>query len=215
MLGFGRRKEKEVRVLICQHLESVKDTVEKMKLCIDEYLAGDIKNAKEHGFQTHLKEKEADTKRREIIEKLHKGAFLPVFREDLIRLVAHQDKIADRAESCCDFCLSQRPDVPQKLRAEYKELMSVSAKTMEPYSQAIENMFSNYDVVKKNIWDVNSQEEKADTIEWHLTRDLFDSDIPLADKLHLRDLIFHIVCISDVIEDAADDLDVLMVKYQI
>ncbi len=215
MLGFGRKKEKEVRVLICQHLESVRVTVEKMKLSIDEYLSGDIKNAKENGFQTHLMEKEADAKRREIIEKLHKGAFLPVFREDLIRLVAHQDKIADRAESCCDFCLSQRPEVPEKMTELFKELMSVSAMTMAPYTQAIENMFSDYAVVKKNIREVNSQEEKADTIEWHLTRTLFDSDIPLAEKLHLRDLIFHIVCISDVIEDAADDLDVLMVKYQI
>lgn len=215
MLGFGRRKEKEVRVLICQHLESVRATVEKMNLAVDEYLDGDVTNAKENGFQTHLMEKVADAQRREIIEKLHKGAFLPVFREDLIRLIAHQDKIADKAESCCDFCLAQRPDVPKALCEQFKELLTASAITMAPYVKAIDNMFEDYTAVKKNIKEVNCQEEKADTIEWHLTRDLFTSDISLADKLHLRRFISHIVCISDVIEDAADDLDILMVKYQI
>ncbi|MBU2529321.1 TIGR00153 family protein [bacterium] len=215
MLGFGRKKEKEVRVLICQHLESVRATVEEMKLSMNEYLAGDIKNAKENGFQAHRLEKVADAGRREIIEKLHKGAFLPVFREDLIRLVAQQDKIADRAESCCDFFLTQRPAVPEKFMEQFKELMNASATTITPYVKAIENMFSDYTVVKTNIREVNTQEEKADTVEWHLTRDIFCSDLPLAEKLHLRRLISHVVCISDVIEDAADDLDILMVKYQI
>jgi len=214
-LGFGRKKEKEVRVLICQHLESVRATVEQMKLSMDEYLTGDIKNAKENGFQAHLMEKVADAGRREIIEKLHKGAFLPVFREDLIRLVAQQDKIADKAESCCDFFLTQRPEIPADFVEQFKELMSASALTITPYVKAIENMFSDYAIVKANIREVNSQEEKADMVEWHLTRDIFCKDIPLAQKLHLRRLISHVVRISDVIEDAADDLDILMVKYQI
>ena len=61
---------------------------------------------------------------------------------------------------------------------------------------------------------MNTQEEEADTIEWHITRDVFTSELHLAQKIHIRELIFHVVCISDVIEDAADDLDIFMVKYR-
>ena len=211
---FGRKKEKEVRVLIEQHLTKVAGALDKMTLTLQEYLKGDIVQAKENGFQTHLQEEEADAKRREIIAKLHKGAFLPVFREDLIKLVAQQDKIADRAESCCDFCLTQRPDIPDAHKDGFGEILVTSVKTFEPYKKALGNMFSDYDAVKTNIKDVNCQEEAADKLEWHLTRQIFSSDIDLARKMHLRDFIFHIVCISDIIEDATDDLDILMVKFR-
>ena len=85
---------------------------------------------------------------------------------------------------------------------------------MKPYVDAAENMFVDYGVVTKNIKNVNAQEEEADKIEWHVTRDLFRSELPLARKILLRDFIFHIVAVSDVIEDAADDMDVLIVKYR-
>jgi len=211
---FGRKKEKEVRVLIGEHLGRVAETLEKMSLCVQDYIKGDIEEAKENGYQAHVKESEADGKRREIIEKLHSGAFLPVFREDLISIVARQDKIADRAESCCDFCLTQRPEIPGKFRDKFKELLLASIKTFTPYKEAIENMFVDYEVVGKRIKDVNTQEEEVDTIEWHVTRDIFTSELPLAQKIHIRDLVFHVACISDVIEDATDALDVFMVKYR-
>ncbi|MFH1957507.1 MAG: TIGR00153 family protein [bacterium] len=211
---FGRKKENEVKVLISEHLEKVSKTVEKMTLSVQDYIKGNIDDAKENGYQTHLVEKEADEKRRTIIEKLHKGAFLPVFREDLIKLVAQQDKIADRAESCCDFCLTQRPEIPGKFRKKFEELLSASVETFKPYKEALEQTFISYDIMKVKIKEVNTEEEKADTVEWHITRDIFTSDMPLAQKIHLRDLVFHIVCISDIIEDAADDLDIFMVKYR-
>ena len=211
---FGRKKENEVKILIGEHLEKVAGTIEKMTFSIRDYIKDNIDNAKENGYQTHLMEKDADEKRRKIIEKLHKGAFLPVFREDLIKLVAQQDKIADRAESCCDFCLTQRPEIPGKFRSKFEELLHSSVETFKPYKEALEQMFISYDVVKEKIKEVNTEEEKADTIEWHITRDIFTSDMPLAQKIHLRDLIFHIVCVSDIIEDAADDLDIFIVKYQ-
>jgi len=211
---FGRKKENEVKVLISEHLGKVAKTVEKMTLSVQDYIKGSLDDAKENGYQTHLMEKDADEKRRTIIEKLHKGAFLPVFREDLIKLVAQQDKIADRAESCCDFCLTQRPEIPEEFRNKFEELLRASVETFKPYKEALDQMFVNYDIVKEKIKEVNAEEEKADTVEWHITRDIFTSALPLAQKIHIRDLIFHIVCISDVTEDAADDLDLFIVKYR-
>jgi len=200
---FGRKKEKEVKKLIMMHLEKVSITMNNMQDSVKFYLDGKIKEAKESGYQTHLVEEEADSLRREIIEKLHKGAFLPAFREDLIGFVAQQDKIADRSESCCDFFLTQRPEVPD-------EFIEFS-----PYKEAIVSMFEDYEVVKRNIKNVNTFEEEADTVEWHIVRDIFSSKLDLARKIHLRQFVFHIVEISDVIEDAADNLDIFIVKYQV
>jgi len=76
-------------------------------------------------------------------------------------------------------------------------------------------MFEDYEVVKRNIKNVNTFEEEADTVEWHIVRDIFSSKLDLARKIHLRQFVFHIVEISDVIEDAADNLDIFIVKYQV
>lgn len=215
---FGRKKEKEVKLLIMEHMEKVDLALQKMLQAMEHYIKNDFERARNESFEVHKLETDADFKRREIIEKLYLGAFMPVLREDLIRLIAHQDKIADRAESCCDFCLSQRPQVPQEYRERFLELLKTSIDTFNPYKEAIENMFDikkGYEAAKLKIKEVNTHEENADTIEWQLTKEVFSSSIELAHKMHLQEFIFHMVSISDVIEDAADDFDLLIVKLQI
>jgi len=211
---FGRKKEKEVKNLIFEHLKTVEETVFKMKEAMELYIKGDYESAKEISYQVHLLEGDADSKRREIIEKLHQGAFLPTIRQDIIKLIARQDKIADRSESCCDFCISQMPDVPEEFKERFIELLEVSVSTFSPYKEALENMFIDYKIVKEKIHSVNTVEEEADTLEWRLTKEIFSSNLTLAHKMHLREYIFHIVSVSDIIEDAADALDIIIVKQK-
>jgi predicted phosphate transport protein (TIGR00153 family) len=126
---FGRKKEKEVKQLIMEHLEKVDLSLKRMYQSMEHYIRNDVEAARNESFEVHILETDADSKRREIIEKLYLGAFLPILREDMIRLVAHQDKIADRAESCCDFCLSQRPQIPEEYRDKFRELLRASIDT--------------------------------------------------------------------------------------
>jgi len=211
---LGRKKEKKVEGLIKEHLLKVEESVFKMEEAIKQYIKGEFDVAKESSYSVHLLESEADSKRREIIEKLHQGAFLPVIRTDIIKLISRQDKIADRAESCCDFCISQRPSVPKEFKDSFVELIEVSVRTFAPYKEALENMFVDYKLVKDDIHSVNTIEEEADTLEWKFTKQIFNSNLELARKIHLREFIFHIVSISDIIEDAADALDIIIVKQQ-
>lgn len=215
---FGRKKEKEVKLLIMEHLDQVDLALQKMLQAMEHYNKDNSECARNESFEVHKLETNADSKRREIIEKLYLGAFLPILREDMIRLIAHQDKIADRAESCCDFCLSQRPQVPTEYQEKFLELLKASVDTFYPYRKAIEDMFDKdkgYEAAKERIKEVNTQEEATDKIEWQLTKEIFSSSIELAHKIHLREYIFHMVSISDVIEDAADDIDLFIVKQQI
>ncbi len=215
---IGGKKEKVVKQLIIEHLDKISQTLENMVLSMEHYISQCCDPAKAESYEVHLLEKEADSKRREIIEKLYLGAFMPLIRDDLIRLIAHQDKIADRAESCCDFCLTQQPNVPEEYRSKFLELMKESVRTFKPYKDAIETLFSStegYEATKQKIQEVNLQEEIADKCEWQLTKDIFSSSIELAHKMHLREFIFHLVAISDVTEDAADDIDRLIVKQQV
>ena len=216
-MGFlNNNKEKEVQEALEAHLEAVCETIHSMNETIRIYLSDDIEKASDSSYQTHLLESKADGLRRQMIGMLYKGAFIPVLRENIVRYIALQDRIADVAESCCDLLISQRPKVIKEFQQDILALAETSCHTLEPLKAAAKNLFIDYDKVAEGIKEVNAEEEKADTIEWHLTENVFSSDkLNLAEKMHLRELIVHIVRVSDVIEDAADMLDVLILKTSI
>ncbi|MGM0440860.1 MAG: TIGR00153 family protein [Elusimicrobiota bacterium] len=213
---FSRKKEKKVQKLIKEHFKAVSQTVKSMEDTIESYLKEDIGEPGEFAYKTHEFESNADSLRREIIETLYKGAFFPSIREDLVNFVARQDNIADAAESCCDFIISQHPEVPDKYTEDILKLARASYETLPPLEKAVTHYFNDYKEVKKYIKEVNTKEEDADTMEWHLTEEIFKSkDISLAEKMHINEFIFHIVHISDIIEDAADMLDSVIIKKSI
>jgi predicted phosphate transport protein (TIGR00153 family) len=213
---FSRKKEKKVKQHIKEHLLIVSETVKSMVDTVDSYVNGKVEESRDRAFATHKLESEADSLRREIIATLYKGAFFPAIREDLINYIAKQDKIAGRAESCCDFIISQNPKVPKIFSERILQLARAAFETILPLEEAVENYFDDDEKVRIAIREVNTKEEEADTIEWHLTESIFQNkEISLAEKIHLRELIFHIAHVSDVIEDAADMLDSVVIKRSI
>jgi len=213
---FSRKKEKKVKETIIEHLNVVNQTVNSMLATIESYVTGSFKEASDKAFNTHLLESKADALRRDIIASLYRGAFFPSIREDLINYIAKQDKIADRAESCCDFIISQKPKIPEKFSEDIIRLARATQETLMPMDEAVEHYFESDEKIRSAIREVNTKEEEVDTIEWHLTERIFQSDeISLAEKIHLREFVFHIVHISDVIEDAADMLDSVVIKRSV
>ncbi len=213
---FGRKKEKKVKEAIKQHLHVVSETVYTMYESVRHYVAGDIKKSSELAFQTHQNESRADGLRRSIISDLYTGAFFPTVREDIIHYIAQQDNIADRAESCCDFIVAQRPYVPGEFADDLVKLATGNIETIKPLVDAVDNYFDDHKKIRENIKQVNTHEEELDALEWHLTERVFKSEeLSLAQKIHLRELIFHVVHISDVTEDAADMLDSAVIKKSI
>jgi uncharacterized protein Yka (UPF0111/DUF47 family) len=96
------------------------------------------------------------------------------------------------------------------------QLARASFDTLQPLQTALDKYFNDYKKIISCIKDVNTREEQADTIEWHLTEKVFQSDeLSLAQKMHLREFLFHVVHISDVIEDTADMLDSVVIKKSI
>lgn len=213
---FSRKKEKKVKQLIAEHISAVEQTVTSMVETVEKYVDNDFKQAREKSYNTHNMESKADSIRRELIAIMYKGAFFPSIREDLINFIAKQDKIADRAESCCDFLITQRPDVPGNFSEDLVSLARASYETLMPLKQAVQNYFEDSEKARSSIRTVNAKEEEADTVEWHLTEKIFQSqDLSLARKIHLREFVYHIVTVSDITENAADMLEAVIIKRNI
>jgi predicted phosphate transport protein (TIGR00153 family) len=209
------RKEKQVNELILKHLEEVDNCLKTALKAIEEYLSSNIEEAKSLAIKVDQIETKTDSVRREIIGKLYSGAYLPSLRSDILRLVEHMDKIADGAEACCDFFLDQRPEIPQEMKSNFFKIMERSVSTFVPLKEAIDSFFSNtFDVetIREKTKEVGIIESVVDKEEWDITRDIFKTKLDCGHKLHLKLCLESVVGISDRAEDAADELEIIIIK---
>jgi len=209
------RKEKQVNELILKHLEEVGNCLKTALRAIEEYLSSNIGEAKSLAIKVDQLETETDSVRREIIGKLYSGAYLPSLRSDILHLVEHLDKIADGAEACCDFFLDQRPEIPQEMKSNFFTIMERSISAFVPLKEATDSFFSDtFDVEtsRKKTKEVGIIESAVDKEEWDITRDIFKTKLDCGHKLHLKLCLESMVEISDRAEDAADELEIIIIK---
>ncbi len=217
---LGRKTESDVRRMFDDHIELVAQVLAGGRRTVERYLADDLQAAKSGAREVDRLESEADGVLREIMATLHQGAFLPILRKDIFRLAYAVDKVANAAESFCDFCLSQRPDIPASLRPAFLDITLANIEMFPLLRQAVEIIkLGSFGWAGESdspfpglLTRISMEESNIDDLEWKLTRDIFRSDLPLANKMHLHELLNHINRISDLIEDAADRISLMITR---
>ena len=217
MIGTG--KEKAVFDLIEKHLDKIEECLKTAMETIENYIGGNIEGAKSAALKTDHLETQTDQIRREVEEFLFSGAFLPNLRQDIHVLVEELDKVADKAEACCDMILGQRPEIPEEFKGDFLEVARESWASYDFLKTAILGLLSEKKVdiesIRQKIKEVGIKESDVDDLEWKLTRRVFTSDLPLANKLHLQHWLEKITEISDRTEDVSDWLNSVIFKTRI
>jgi predicted phosphate transport protein (TIGR00153 family) len=212
------RREKEVIDLILKHLNTVEEGLKTAMETIDTYLKGDIPEAKALALKVDGIETEADFVRYTIQDKLYSGAYLPMVRGDIYNLVERIDKVCNAAEACCDFFLDQRPEIPEGLKPQFLRVAQESFGVFVPLKEALENYLgegSKVKVIREKAKQVGIVESEVDKLEWDLTREIFTASLDWGHKVHLRLCLDTIVEISDRAEDAADRLELAVIKSRV
>ena len=96
------KKEKEVIELILKHLDAVEESLQSGIKTIECYLEDNISEAKILGRKVRSLESEADIVRYNIRDKLYSGAYLPLLREDIYKLIESIDKEIYKIPRCID-----------------------------------------------------------------------------------------------------------------
>jgi len=205
------RKEKEVSQLFLDHFTMVAEALGHLRELMESYLHHN-NNFKESSLRVHQSENEADKIKQAIEAKLYAGAFLPINRGDYIMLAEFVDRIANQAETTANLIVLTRPDIPEFLNAGILELLDRGIASFNAFKVALEAMDLDIEKVKDAIIQVTTFETEADKIEWETIKTLFKSDLDLCRKLHIRELVLDIAIISDLSEDAAERLGVMVVK---
>jgi len=211
-------KEKKVKELILNHLKTVNQCVLKARDCIAVFMDGDIEAAGSLRVSVDRLEDEADDIRRTIVSSLGEGAFLPILRGDIHSLVSLVDDIAGLAEDLSDMALGERPHIPGELIPGIQEIAEKTVGQCQQLCDITVEFLSKARLRRKRfaeqIHTVVTAEHDIDEIEWRLTRALFDSNLPLADKQHAKQFITRLTLISNKIEDASDQVAELTIKMQ-
>jgi len=214
---FGRGREGEVKAFLVRHLDKVGECVARTQEVLENYLSGRLAEAKTGAQDVDRLETEADILRRSIIDLLYRGAFLPVYRPDLHSFVEELDRIADRAEQTCDFLLGQRPQIADEFGDFYRQVYAHTRSAFHALHEAVMNFLSSADqnFIRDRLTVVGITESTIDDIEWKFTRQLFTSPLPLDVKMHLKSFTELFTEISDQVEDAGDQLEVLLIGFKI
>ncbi len=209
------KKEKEVIELILKHLDLVVDSLKSGIQAVECYLNDDIGNAKRLAREVSSIESNADLVRYDLRDKLYSGAYLPLLREDIYKLIESIDKVANAGEACCDFFLNQRPKVLDELKPAFIEVVNESLGIADNLKFAVLCYFKGeckIETVREHTKEIGMQESRVDKLEWDLTKAIFTSDMDFARQLHLKLCLDHIVEVSDRAEDAGDQLELATLK---
>jgi predicted phosphate transport protein (TIGR00153 family) len=216
-------KEKKVKELIDEHVRKVGGCLECFKECFEAFLQEDRAKAESIHEDCDYAETEADMVRRKIGDDLYSGAFLPIARKDIYMLTESVDEIANKAEAASDMMVSQRPNVPDDYRKVLQEIVEITSKMFDVFQEAVA-LFEPYETlqaddslaaIREKITSIGVMESEVDNLEETLMRTIFQSDVPLANKIQLERFLRRITHISDVMEDAAERLYVLVIRERI
>ena len=212
------KKEKEVIKLILKHLDVTEKTIKGSLKTIEFYLDANIDEAKIRARETRSNESEADIIRYEIRDKLYRGAYLPLLREDVSKLVESIDKVGNAAEACSDFFLNQRPLISDELKPDFLEVGKESLSIIDSLKLAVLCYLKgdcSIETVRDHTREIGLQESRVDKLEWDLTKEIFNSKLDFAHQAHLKLCLDSVVEVSDRAEDAGDQLELATLKSMV
>lgn len=209
------KKEKEVRKLVLTHLDEVQDCLMESRNVLEEYIASDLASACQRANTVIEIESRADKLECQIRDNLLAGAFLPHIRSDIYRLVEAVDTIAGKSESVARFVADQAPEIPEEFEADLLEIFLLCLNCFLELRKALRNYFKPKGEIENlhvHVARVCALETEVDIAGSELTRRIFESDLVLSRKIHLRQLLERISGISDLCEDASDELEFAAMK---
>jgi predicted phosphate transport protein (TIGR00153 family) len=198
--------------LLSEHVRKVQDSVRLLVNAFDIFLSSKTADLKSDYQKISILEEEADEIKRALIEQLTKAAPTFLYREDFIRLVAKVDEVAELAQSISRqiIRLAENKWVPKASIGDGIRSMSAEVlTTFERLRDAIMALSMNPRRAIQLVGKVHEAEAKVDNMYHDLDFKVLMEVKKIERLLVYRDLLGLLEHMTDLIEDASDDLRVL------
>lgn len=214
---FTKKKENSVHVLIMEQINDVENCLVQFQSFIR------AASTPQTGIETLRTLEEgianaeavADKSLRKMIDSLSGGSFLPSTRQDLISIATSCDKVANKCELYAKKAVCQKFIFPADFTDDLTEIVSITIDQFAVLEKSISRLFSDFGQLLKDhtiLDEIRKLETKVDVIELKLYDKVFSMDIGLAERMQMTQFIETICDISDVIENIADKIQIMLVS---
>ena len=209
-LPFGKAKVLEAQV------DQFLDIVVKGTLCMREAIVSYL-SADDEGFKSRLEmvrdyEHDADDLRKSTETALYTHSLIPDSRADVMSLLENLDNVIDRAKKVVQDFDVQRPDMEVGYLDQFRDLTSKSVHAVEHAVEATRAFFRNEGRLRDCIAKVEFYESEADRAGVRLKKSIYESDMDLSRKHHLRYFADSLELLSDHAEEVCDRLLIASIK---
>ena len=188
--------------------ESVLHFEEGVKL----YLSGKDDEFNERLNIIKMLEVRADGLRQDIEAQLYVQTLIPESRGDVLEILEEMDAIIDFSKLIMFDFFIEKPDIPDILHDRIKKLTETAVNTTQALVQSTRSYFYDVNSVKDHLHKVAFFENESDNIAEKAKREVFDLDIKLSRKLHIKNFIVSIDTISDTAEDISNRVSIAAMK---
>ena len=208
--SFGKTKLLESQV--DQFLDLITKGTLCMRAAIQSYLGGD-----DEDFQSRLEliseyERKADDLRRSTQAMIYTYSLIPESRADVLGLLENLDSVIDRAKQVVQEFDVQEPDVEVGYFDLYLQVTNKSVKAVEQVVDAARAFFRNESRMRDCINKVDFYEGEADRAGFRLKKQIYQSDLDLARKHHLRYFADALESLSDIAQEVSERLTIASIK---
>ena len=160
-------------------------------------------------------ESKADKITKEVEHTLYEETLIPDARSDVLRLLEHMDELIGMYQGNCYHFSIQKPNFPKEFHQDLIELSETVVNCVEALCLTVRSFFRDIKSVRDNGHKVTFYEKESDIKFSALARRIFDSELPLDQKMHLRYFVEKIDRICDQAEDIADEVQIYAIKRSV
>ena len=212
-MGLFSPKNPKFVEMINLYLQKVSECMEVFQKALLIYMEkGDCQTFQQLVDQINRAESSADGLRRELELTLYEKALIPESRGDLLGIMEAVDKIPNKAQSVVFQLDTEGLHIPDGFKEDFRQIVQINFQTFEDICRAVKAIFQSIREVRKFSDEISRKESRSDLIERELIRKVFRSQIPIGEKILLKDLIIELGNISDQAEDTADRLTIMAAK---
>ncbi|MBA7501880.1 hypothetical protein ES706_00455 [subsurface metagenome] len=218
LIWLGKEKEKEIIKLCEEHMNKLIATIIGLKKTVYAFCESDATKMKSAFKEVADRESEADEIKRKVIEKLSKGIFHPINREEIIRLILTADDIATNAEAATRrLRLIPLGKINKDLKAGLKTMSDSLVDIVESVSNALRMLTQNpsdaiklaneAEMIEESIDDFRMNQLVPKLIAW------INRSKTVGFCVMLKETIDRMENIADRCEDVADVIRSIVISY--
>ena len=211
---FGQTKQLE------REIDQFVDILSEVGLVFKSIVSLYLNNGNTDKFDEMVKqvsemESKADKITKEVERALYEETLIPDARSDVLRLLEHMDELIGMYQGNCYHFSIQKPDFPKDFHEDLINLSETVVNCVESLCLTVRSFFRDIKSVRDNAHKVTFYEKESDIQFSSLARKIFDSKLPLDQKMHLRYFVEKIDRICDQAEDIADEIQIYAIKRSI